>query len=403
MSAEPGTDGEGFKSLELLFESAPCGYLVSGLDGTIRKVNRTFERMTGLEREDLIGKKRFQELLPVPGQIYHETHYSPLLRMQGTVREIALEIVCGDGSRLPVIANAAVDASTPGSEFVQTTVFEATERRRYEERLLRDRQDEREIAQELQRSLLAGELPSGPQIEVVAHYQPGGRGLEVGGDWYDAFWLDGDRVGMVVGDVVGRGIEAAAAMGQLRSATRAYASTGLRPGPLIESLDDFAKRHRVGAFATVVYVEVALAPLELRIASAGHPPPVLTESGGEPLLLWEGRSAPLMVQGRQARVREEAVRPLDTQSRLILYTDGLVERRAETIDEGLDRLLAEIRESDPSGPLSDLTRDLVRALEAGETDDDICVLAVSVGGQGGQPATRPELPQPQPAAPETSR
>jgi phosphoserine phosphatase RsbU/P len=377
LSVGSAADGESAENLELLFESAPCGYLVSDLDGTIRKVNRTFVRLTGLTREELIGGKRFQDLLTTPGRIYHETHYFPLLRMHGSVKEIALEIVRGDGSRLPVLVNAAIDEDKSGSELVQTMVFDATERRRYEEGLLRDRRDEHEIAQKLQQSLLAGALPDGPKVEVVGHYQPAVRGLAVGGDWYDAFWLDRDRVGLVAGDVVGRGIEAAAAMGQLRSATRAFASTGLRPGALMEALDDFAKRYRVGAFATVAYAEVGLTTMELRLACAGHLPPVLIESGSQPLLLWEGRSPPLTMQ-KPSEAREEAVKALSAQSRLILYTDGLVERREETIDEGLDRLLTELRD-DRRRSLSDLTRDLVRALEVHENADDICVLTASLG------------------------
>lgn len=103
------------------------------------------------------------------------------------------------------------------------------------------RRQEQEIAQQLQRSLLSGVLPSGPRLEVDFAYRPAVKGLEVGGDWYDAFWLDeGETAALVVGDVVGRGIEAAASMGGLRSAVRALASTGLAPGELLA--DGFRRR-----------------------------------------------------------------------------------------------------------------------------------------------------------------
>jgi sigma-B regulation protein RsbU (phosphoserine phosphatase) len=372
LSIERAAGQTGAAGPENDFEKAPCGYLVTDLKGTITKVNRSFEAMTGLGREDLLGKKRFQQLLNRPGQLYYETHFFPLLRMQGSVEEIALEITREGGSPLPVLVNAAIDDSVAGVECVRMMIFGARERRHYEEALLRGRRDEHEIAQRLQQSLLAGDLPGDSRVKVVSHYQSAIRGLEVGGDWYDAFWLDRDRVGMVVGDVVGRGIEAAAAMGQLRSAIRALASTGLRPTAVLEALDRFAERHRIGAFATVAYAEVNLAEMELRLACAGHLPPVLSVPESEPLLLWEGRSAPLTV--KRSGGREEAVRTLAPKSRLLLYTDGLVERRGEIIDKGLDRLLAAVYGH--HGSLDDLARDLVRRLEAAQSDD-VCVLAAS--------------------------
>jgi phosphoserine phosphatase RsbU/P len=225
--------------LEELFEDAPCGYLATRLDGTIVRVNRTFEQWTGHDRAQLLSQTRFQELLSPGGRIYHETHYAPLLQMQGSVREIAVEIVRADGSRLPALVNSTIQDRGPGREpVVRTIIFDATGRRGYEEELLRARRREREIVEQLQESLLAGDLPHAPGLEIEAFYQAAVAGLDVGGDWYDAFWLDeGRRVALVVGDVVGRGIGAAATMGQLRSAIRGLASTGLRPGPLLDALD----------------------------------------------------------------------------------------------------------------------------------------------------------------------
>ena len=133
-------DGLIEESAEDLFENAPCAYLSTALDGRIAKVNRTFEQLTGIGREDLVGKRRFQELLTPGGRIYHETHYAPLLQMQGQAKEIALEIVCADGSRLPVLVNSVVVDGPDGSpRAIRTTVFEARDRRRYEEELLQAR------------------------------------------------------------------------------------------------------------------------------------------------------------------------------------------------------------------------------------------------------------------------
>ena len=362
---------------EDLFENAPCGYLSTTLDGTILKVNRTFEQWTGHEREKLLGKKRFVELLAPGGRIYHETHYAPLLRMQGEAREIALEIVHVDGSRLPALVNSIV-VDGPGDEpqTVRTTVFDASERRRYEEELLRARQREHEIAQQLQRSLLTGELPQAADLAVGARLRPAESELDVGGDWYDAFWLGPRRVGLVVGDVVGRGIEAAATMGQLRSAIRALASTDLSPGSLLEALDGYVGRHGAGAMATVVYADLDLDSRRLRFACAGHPPPILVTPGTDPRLLWEGRSTPLLVRLND-KPRAEASQQLEPGSLLLLYTDGLIERRGESIDTGMERLLAEVRPRLDEPPET-LVTSLLHAVESSEHRDDACALAASL-------------------------
>jgi PAS domain S-box-containing protein len=124
-----------------LYESAPCGYLSTRPDGTILRVNRTFLGWTGHRREDLVGQKRFQDLLSPGGRIYHETHYAPLLRMQGAVREIAVEVVCADGRRLPALINSVMHRDAAGqARVVRTTVFDATDRMEYERELLRARQ-----------------------------------------------------------------------------------------------------------------------------------------------------------------------------------------------------------------------------------------------------------------------
>ena len=120
-----------------LYERAPCGYLSSTPDGTIVKVNQTFLTLTGYQRSDLVGRRTFAELLSPGGRIYHETHYAPMLRMHGTAREIALDIVRADGDRLPVLVNAVLERDVDGAPVVvRTAVFDATDRRRYEQELL---------------------------------------------------------------------------------------------------------------------------------------------------------------------------------------------------------------------------------------------------------------------------
>jgi PAS domain S-box-containing protein len=368
MSAgDPPADGT-----EELFEDAPCGYLTTRPDGTIVRVNRTFERWLGMTRQDLV-QRRFQDLLSPGGRIYHETHYAPLLQMQGSVHEIAVEIVRADGSRLPALINSVLVRGDGTTDHVRTTVFDATDRRRYEQELLRSQRREHEIALQLQRSLLAGALPQTPALALDVAYRPADAGLEVGGDWYDAFWLDeGASVALVVGDVVGRGLASAATMGQLRSAVRALAATGLGPAALLRALDAYSSRHQVGQMATLVYAELTIASRELRFACAGHPPPAVGEPGKEPAFLWGGRSTPLDTHLVTPGARTEDACVLAPGSILLLYTDGLVERQADTLAQGMSGLLEQLaaRSSQPG-----LANALVDALRDSERADDMCLLA----------------------------
>src|SRR3954465_15404461 len=186
------------RSTEDLYENAPCGYLSASPDGTIVRVNGTFLRWTGYAREDLVGVRRFQDLLSPGGRIYHETHYAPLLRMQGSVREIAVDILTADRQRLPVLVNSVQITDAAGEpQLVRTTVFDARERKAYERELLAARDRERRAREDVERlheeawaishtpqqSLLAGEPPRDERFSVAALYQPAIEQLEVGGDW----------------------------------------------------------------------------------------------------------------------------------------------------------------------------------------------------------------------------
>jgi phosphoserine phosphatase RsbU/P len=367
------------RTAEDLFEDAPCGHVCSRPDGTIVRVNRTFEAWTGLARDQLIDSARFQDLLSAGGRIYYETHYAPLLHMQGSVRAIAVEIVRADGSRMPALVNSVLridDAGHPRE--IWTSVFDATDRRGYEDELLRSSRREQEIAEGLQRSMLLGTL-SGPVegCELDSVYRPAMSGMQVGGDWYDAFWLDaGATMALVVGDVVGRGLDAAATMGQLRSAVRALAATGLSPGPLLERLDEYARRHDVGKMCTLVYAELDVSEGALRVASAGHPPPLLMEPGEEPRFAWDGRSIPLDAFGAGVE-RDEATETLRRGSMVLLYTDGLVEARSKPLDHGMERLrgAATAHRDEPASAILD---ELVRIAPVSAHADDVCALLARI-------------------------
>jgi PAS domain S-box-containing protein len=130
-----------------LFEDAPCGYLFTQPDGTISKVNQTFLRWTGYTGADLVGRKRLQDLLTVPASIFYETHFAPLLRMQGFVNEMTVDFVCAKGGSLPALVNSAMQVDGHGvPTVVRTTVFDIRERRRYERELLLERRRAEHLA-----------------------------------------------------------------------------------------------------------------------------------------------------------------------------------------------------------------------------------------------------------------
>jgi sigma-B regulation protein RsbU (phosphoserine phosphatase) len=372
------------ESADELYHRAPCGYLSTRPDGTIVRANRTFLDWTGHRSEDLVDRRRFSELLGRGGRIYHETHLAPLLLMQGEVREIALELTRADGTTFPVLVNARLERDPDGEPTViRITIFDATTRAGYERELLlarkRAEDSERrvqEVADVLQRSLLAGGLTEGPGFKVETRYRPAVQSLEVGGDWYDSFLLpDGFTLGVSVGDVVGRGITAAGAMGQVRSAIRALAGSGIGPGRLLDQLDDFVARVADARMATVAYAELDLRDGRLRYACAGHPPPLLVQGVGRAEFLWGGRSTPIASFDLDDP-RPEAEVTLSRDSRLLLYTDGLVERRDRAIDAGLD-VLAEMAADLFEVPTPDMVDELMARLLADEQHrDDVCLLCL---------------------------
>jgi serine/threonine-protein kinase RsbW len=249
-------------------------------------------------------------------------------------------------------------------------------------------EQDRKVALTLQRSMLASDWPSDPRFHVVTVYRPALTTLEVGGDWYDAFATSGGRIGVVVGDVVGRGIRAASAMGQLRSAVRALAKARCSPATLLRHMDDFVATLEAGQMTTLAYAELALDTGLLRYACAGHPPPLLLSPGTDPRYLWDGRSGPLGT-GAANRSRREAELTVPRGSRLLLYTDGLVERRGERIDQGLGRL-ADAFGGRPSTPLGALTQEVSDAMLTSEGGhDDMCLLALAFDGA---PGFRAEFP-----------
>jgi sigma-B regulation protein RsbU (phosphoserine phosphatase) len=328
-----------------LYERAPCGYLSMSPDGTIIKVNQTFLTWTGYRREDLVGRRTFAELLSPGGRIYHETHYAPMLRMQGTAREIALDIVRADGSRVPALVNSVLERDGSGApQVVRTAVFDATERREYERELVRakERAEESErqarlLARTLQQTLIPPTPPAIPGLEVATAYRPAGAGEEVGGDFYDVFQVaDADWV-VAIGDVCGKGVDAAVVTALARYTIRAAAVQHDDPSEVLAALNEVLLRHESERFCTVTIVRVRQtgSGWSAAVSCGGHPLPLLLDGAG--MVRAAGAPGPLV--GILPGV-EFAHGPVDLSSgdSLVLYTDGVTEGRRGLEFFGEERL-----------------------------------------------------------------
>jgi sigma-B regulation protein RsbU (phosphoserine phosphatase) len=371
-----------------LYDRAPCGYLTTTPDGAILDVNRTFLDWTGYAYDEVAGRT-FASLLSAGGRIYHETHYAPMLRMGDSVREIALDIVRADGSRLPVLVNSVVERSASGEAVaVRTAVFDATERREYERELLRakERAEESEararlLARTLQQTLIPPSPPAIPGLDVAAGYRPAGTGEEVGGDFYDVFQVgEGDWV-VAVGDVCGKGVDAAVVTAVARYTLRAAAVRFAEPAQALEMLNDVLLRHETDRFCTVVLLRLRQVPggWHATVGCGGHPLPVLLRAGGGLSRLGQAGSLVGAFDGPEFRDASTLLAPGDA---LVLYTDGVTEGRHGDEFFGDARLESVVSHALPTAAaLAGGLVDSVVAFQGGETTrDDIAVVAVRVPG-----------------------
>ncbi|NSC22535.1 SpoIIE family protein phosphatase [Streptomyces albus subsp. chlorinus] len=245
-----------------------------------------------------------------------------------------------------------------------TDQVEAVERLRASERR------QREAAVTLQRSLLPQELEQPDDLRVAAIYQPGGTDAAVGGDWYDVITLGAGRTALVIGDVMGRGVRAAAVMGQLRTAVRAYARLDLPPHEVLQLLDGLAAEIDANQIATCVYAVHDPNEGRLSYASAGHVPILVREPDGTVLCGTDHTGPPL---GTGGWLHTSGSLPLPPGATAVLYTDGLIERRDADIDDGVTALEQAL--AGATGSPDIMCDRLLRALGITEDhDDDVAVL-----------------------------
>jgi anti-sigma regulatory factor (Ser/Thr protein kinase) len=234
--------------------------------------------------------------------------------------------------------------------------------------------DERRLAELLQRQLLPAKPPELAGIQLGGRYLSAAHGGRLGGDWYDKFPLVDGRLALVIGDVVGRGVAAASLMAQVRAAVRAYALEGHQPAAVAERLNELLLRTERPHTATLAFIALDYETGIAEGVSAGHLPPVLMRPGEAAELVDLGSGPPLGAS-RLARYASRTFE-IPVESVLVLYTDGLVERRDESIEAGLQRLLDAVRRA-AKEPI-ELCDDLMDELVSSENEDDVAVLAVHV-------------------------
>ncbi|MFF3909536.1 SpoIIE family protein phosphatase [Streptomyces sp. NPDC001848] len=239
-------------------------------------------------------------------------------------------------------------------------------------------QRQRTVAETMQRHLLP-QLPRLPGPGMTARYLPAPDASQVGGDWYDAFVLADGATALVVGDVVGHDLDAAAGMAQLRNMLRAYAwSQQEPPSRIVERLDNAALHVTEVSMATMVLARMTVTDTglyELTWTNAGHPPPLLVTRDGVAHYLTEGHGLLLGIEG--GRPRTDATAALPPGSTLVLYTDGLIEDRGHSVDEGLERLRRHAA-SLAHRPLQSFTDQLLKRARPPGNEDDVALLAVRI-------------------------
>lgn len=306
-------------------------------------------------------------------EVDHSNVLNPILRRKGVRSLLGVPLVA-EGSLLGVLHIGTLKQRAFGAEDVQLLQLVGDRVALALKVRLRDR--DRVVADTFQRSLLPDPHPSIPGLALSSRFLPAPTGIEVGGDWYDAFTLPNGRLAVAVGDVAGRGLGAAAVMGQARNALRAYSLEGHPPAKVAQLLDDLVVHFGRGDMVTLVYGVIEPDLNALRYVVAGHMPPLLLDQHEARFLEFPGETDPPLGTG-VAPMFHERLTPLQPGATILLYTDGLVEQRTESLSVGLERLRRiatdQVGGSQPTP--ARMLRNILNGLVAGrEHVDDIAAL-----------------------------
>ncbi|MFF8829391.1 SpoIIE family protein phosphatase [Streptomyces sp. NPDC015131] len=349
-----------------LVSQSPIG--IGMLDTSLRyiSVNPAEERMNGVPAAEHVGR-HVREVLPYLDDSFEAAMRKVLATGSPIVDQYTVGRTAADPDHDRAWSVSFYRLEAPNGKVlgVATSSVDVTERHYAVE-------EQRRTALTLQRSLLPHPPAQRPGLDLAFRYRPAWATMEVGGDWFDVIPLGGDKTALVVGDVMGSGVGAAATMGQLRTATRTLADLDLPPAQVLHHLDHIADD--LETLATCVYAVFDPRTARCRLSLAGHLPPALLRPDGSRELLDLPTGAPLGGCGV----------PFDTTTvdfgeghQLVLYTDGLVETRDEPIDARLDVLLAAL---DDPGRALDATCDLLlRTLRPGGAHDDVALLVARAG------------------------
>ncbi|MFD4031248.1 SpoIIE family protein phosphatase [Streptomyces sp. NPDC058637] len=371
---EPSTAGPSLEHLsapEILGRLPAPVALLHGPEHRITYVNDAYTAAFGPRNRGEPAAEAMPELselslLPLMDQVLRS----------GTPRTVKSRKVLAGGSYTvtctPVAAGGPQSGDGTGEAGVLVYATDVTDHAEAAERLRASERRHRETAVTLQRSLLPQELEQPDDLRIAATYQPGGTDAAVGGDWYDVITLGAGRTALVIGDVMGRGVRAAAVMGQLRTAVRAYARLDLPPHEVLQLLDVLAAEIDASQIATCVYAVHDPNEGHLVYSSAGHLPILVCDEDGTVHRAEDPTGPPL---GTGGWVHTSGTIALPPGSTAVLYTDGLVERRSEDIDEGLASLERAL--SGAKGSPQVVCDRLIRSMGVtAEHDDDVAVLVV---------------------------